>query len=222
MIRAVIFDFDGVIADTEPLHCDALQRVLRGAGIHLSKADYFTKYIGLTDRALLYRLCADLQQPLDEAEAEQLLKSKDQSYLAMITKGIEPLPGVREFVARAVERWPLAICSGALRVEIETILRGTGLLGLFKIIVSSDEVATSKPDPTGFLHTLGLLRRVIPDLAAGDCLVVEDSVHGMTAAKAAGMPVLAVLSQCSAESLSRADAVVPDLRAVTEAMLAIF
>jgi beta-phosphoglucomutase len=222
MIRAVIFDFDGVIADTEPLHCDALQRVLGGAGIRLSRDDYFAKYMGLTDRALLHRLCADLRRPLDEAEAERLLKAKDKDYLATITKGIEPLPGVREFVSRAVERWPLAICSGALRVEIETILRGAGLLGCFKFIVSSDDVATSKPDPTGFLQTLALLRRTMPDLAAGECLVVEDSVHGVTAAKAAGMRVLAVLSQSSAERLSRADAIVPDLRAVSEEMLAGF
>ncbi len=66
MIRAVVFDFDGVIADTEPLHCTALQGVLAGEGIRFSREDYFAKYMGLTDRAFLKRLCADLQHRLDE------------------------------------------------------------------------------------------------------------------------------------------------------------
>jgi len=222
MIRAVIFDFDGVIADTEPLHCEALQKVLGGAGLHFSREEYFSKYVGLTDRALLRRLCADLRRPLNEEEAEQLLRTKDMTYMATIRNGIEPLPGVREFVTRSAERWPLAICSGALRVEIETILRGINLLGRFKIIVSSDDIPTSKPDPTGFLHTLALLRRTVPGLLASECLVIEDSVHGVTAAKAAGMQVLAVLSQCTAERLSGADAIVADLRAAAENLLAKF
>lgn len=219
MIRAVIFDFDGVIADTEPLHCTALQSVLAAEGIHFSREDYFAKYMGLTDRAVLKRLCADLQRPLDEEQAEQLLRTKDQRYLATIAGGIEPLPGVREFVIKAVERWPLAICSGALRVEITTILGAIGLLGCFKFIVSSDDIAASKPDPAGFLRTLSFLRRVLPDLAAKQCLVIEDSVHGVKAAKAAGMRVLAVGSQGGAEALSLADMTAADLLSVTETIL---
>lgn len=220
MIRAVVFDFDGVIADTEPLHCTALQGVLAGEGIRFSREDYFAKYMGLTDRAFLKRLCADLQHRLDEEQAERLLRSKDQRYLATIAGGIEPLPGVREFVIKAVERWPLAICSGALRVEITTILEAIGLLEYFKFIVSSDDIAASKPDPAGFLHTLSLLRRILPDLAAEQCLAIEDSVHGVKAAKSAGMPVLVVGGRSGAEALSLADMTAADMRSVTQTMLA--
>ncbi len=127
---------------------------------------------------------------------------------------------MREFVIKAVERWPLAICSGALRVEITTILEAIGLLEYFKFIVSSDDIAASKPDPAGFLHTLSLLRRILPDLAAEQCLAIEDSVHGVKAAKSAGMPVLVVGGRSGAEALSLADMTAADMRSVTQTMLA--
>jgi beta-phosphoglucomutase len=230
MIRAIIFDCDGVIADTEPLHYQAFERVLTDRSIRLSRVEYFSKYVGLNDPTFLRSIFADWRLPLDDQEANRLLQMKNDSYLSMIVDGIEPLPGVAEFVARASRRWPLAVCSGARRVEIETILRHTGLSRYFPVIVSSDDVPISKPDPAGFLRAMELLRRTesgpgpspggkrggLPDLSAPECLVIEDSVHGITAAKAAGMRVLAVQSGCSAAQLSLADVVVPDLRFVTD------
>ncbi|HVP13722.1 MAG TPA: HAD family phosphatase [Phycisphaerae bacterium] len=252
MIRAIIFDCDGVIADTEPLHYQAFNSVLAERDIRLSQTQYFQKYVGLNDPAVIRSIFADLRLPLDDQRTGRLLEAKNAAYLARIARGIEPLPGVTAFVARASERWPLALCSGARRVEIETILRHAGLSRYFPIIVSSDDVTISKPDPAGFLRTLELLQqratsslqarglavspassgavgRVPPacvscgpsrGLSAAECLVIEDSAHGIAAAKSAGMRVLAVQSGCSADKLSLADVIVPDLRSVTDDMIA--
>jgi beta-phosphoglucomutase len=228
MIRAIIFDCDGVIADTEPLHHQAFERVLADRSIHLSREEYFGRYVGLNDLAVLRSIFADSRLPLDDQELERLLAVKNDTYLSMIAGSIEALPGVVDFVIRASKCWPLAICSGARHVEIETILRHTGLSGYFPIVVSSDDVPVSKPDPTGFLQAWSLLRQqqdrqsgpgAAAGLSAAECLVIEDSLHGIAAAKAAGMPILAVQSQCTAAQLSHADGTVPDLRFVTDDMI---
>jgi beta-phosphoglucomutase len=230
MIRAIIFDCDGVIADTEPLHCRAFTRVLAEYSISLTAEEYFAQYVGLNDPTFLRTIFEAAHRSLDDHEIRRLLNAKNDAYLALIEKDLEALPGVVEFVARAAKRWPLAVCSGARRVEIEIILRQTGLSRYFPIIVSSDDVAISKPDPAGFLRAMELLRQGGTErdrprsersggargLSAAECLVIEDSAHGIAAAKAAGMRVLAVLSRCSAGQLSAADVVVPDLRSVSD------
>jgi beta-phosphoglucomutase len=215
MLRAVIFDFDGVICDTEPLHCRAFAEVLRPLGIQLSQDQYFSRYAGLDDRAVLRAVLEDAGRCVGADETDRLLAAKDAAYFAMIADGIERCPGVDAFVAGAAGRWPLAVCSGARRIEIETILTQAGLMRHFAVIVSADEVASSKPDPAGYRQTLLELRRTVPDLLPAQCLAIEDSGHGIAAAHAAGMRVLAVESRVPSVQTCGADLAVPDLRSFT-------
>lgn len=220
MVRAIIFDFDGVIVDTEPLHYRAFSAVLQEMSIPLAENDYFNKYLGLNDRALLGAILDDAGRTLTTPERNRLLDNKNRTYFAAIAHGMPRRPGVDAFVARVARRWPLAVCSGARRVEIETILRQANLLDHFHAIVSADDVAASKPDPTGFLTTLEMLHARIPDLQAHQCLVIEDSPHGITAARAAGMRTLAVRASSPAPPISGADDTVPDLSSVDDGRLA--
>lgn len=194
MLRAIVFDFDGVIADTEPLHLRAFEQVLAGQVPVPSHEDYFRRYVGLTDAAFLAALFREVGRPLNAETRQQLLDRKCRVYREMIESGLALLPGLEVFVRRVATRWPLAICSGALRSEIEYVLRPTGLLPLFSVLVSSDCVATSKPDPEGYLLACRLLSEKTPGLRPEECLAIEDSGHGIAAAKAAGMRVLAVRS----------------------------
>src|ERR1043166_277576 len=146
MPGAIIFDFDGVIADTEPLHFEAFCEVLGDRGMTLSRDEYFGKSLGLNDGTMLQRLFADRRQPLEDSEIQNLRGVKDAVFERLISQGMELLPGVQSFVENASRRWPLAICSGARRSEILAILGRHGLLRRFAVIVATDDVPISKPD----------------------------------------------------------------------------
>lgn len=216
MIQAVIFDFDGVIVDTEPLHYEAFVDILPQVSLDLPRQTYFDRYVGLADREILRRILTDAGRDVSIERLEVLRRAKDVAYLARISRGIIPLAGVPNFVSEAARRRPVAICSGAKRVEIELILKSIGLRDHFKTIVTSDDVMTSKPNPEGYLLTLQHLRKNISDLEAGRCLVVEDSVYGIQAAKAAGMQVLAIRTPYNGDILDEADFVVSSLEDIGE------
>lgn len=223
MLRAIIFDCDGVIADTEPLHYRAFCQVLGGFVPVPSEDEYFLKYVGLTDAAFVKALFEAAGRPIDEERLKELVRVKAAAYRGMIEGGLALLPGVEEFIQRAAQRWTLGICSGALREEIESLLRPRGLLPLFSVIVSAESVSTSKPDPTGFRLACRLLAEMLPGLQAGECLAIEDSRHGVTAAKAAGMKVLAVGPLAQTWRSSSADATAGDLAEVgDERLMAMF
>ena len=191
MPAAIIFDFDGVIADTEPLHFRAFRKVLAGRGIDLCQEEYFGRYLGLNDATLLRRLCSDRGLALPDVSSIRELK--DAEYERLIEAGLELLPGVRSLIERSAAHRPLAICSGARRKEILMVLRQHGLTDYFAAVVATEDVPLSKPDPAGFRRALELLRKESPSLRADECLVIEDSLLGIQAARAAGMRVLAVL-----------------------------
>jgi len=215
MPQAVIFDFDGVLFDTEPLHYRAFAELLSGRGMEVDRGDYFARHLGRNDASILETLFAEAGQRLDSALQRELLAEKFEIYRGMIADGLPMLPGAAALVRGAARCWPLAICSGAKRPEIEHLLATAGMLPHFPIIVTSDEVATSKPDPAGYLLTLERLRADRPELTADACLVIEDSVQGITAARRAGMRVLAVASHPAAETLSAAHRVVSSLADIT-------
>ncbi|MCG8407216.1 MAG: HAD family phosphatase [Phycisphaerales bacterium] len=192
MNQAIIFDFDGVIVESEPLHYEAFRSVLPEFGIQLTRESYYARYVGLADREIVRRLLADHDRRLTQDETEGLMRKKNTEYERQIMKGIDPLPGVAELIKRTSNQHPLAICSGSKRREISMILDQIGLSAFFSVIVASDDVLSSKPDPAGYLLALSQLRRAKPDLTAEKCLVFEDSEAGISAAKAAGMKVIAI------------------------------
>ncbi|MCC2641145.1 MAG: putative Beta-phosphoglucomutase [Nitrospira sp.] len=212
-LRAIIFDFDGIIADTEPMHFAALRQVLAGIDIELSEADYYANYLGFDDRGCFTTALRVHDRPTSPNLLAELMDRKAHAYLSAVKQHLAIFPGVQEFVREAADRFPLAIASGALRNEIELILEEAGLLKAFQHITSAEDVIRGKPAPDPFLHAMAGLNRQ-PDrqsLRPGDCLVIEDSLPGIRAARAAGMKVLAVANTHEAQDLGEADAVTHSL-----------
>ena len=213
-MRAVIFDFDGVIADTEPVHFESLRRTLAGINIPLTESEYYATYLGFDDRGCILEALRGNRRPITESIVQDLMRSKAAAYLTSIKDHLVIFPGVREFVEEAAATYPIAIASGALRPEIELILEQAGLRKAFRHITSAEDVTKSKPDPQPFLHALAGLNRQQghSTLTAEACLVIEDSLPGIRAAKAAGMKVLAVTNTHTVQDLHEAHAISTSLR----------
>ena len=212
-LTAIIFDFDGVIADTEPLHYAGLRQTLAEIGISLTESDYYANYLGYDDRGCFIAALTAHQHPTDSAALAQLMERKAHAYLESVKDHPVIFPGVHEFVREAVAVYPLAIASGALRHEIEVILEQAGLRKEFSHITSAEDVTRGKPDPQPFLNTLNALNRQRREQAitAGSCLVIEDSIPGIRGAKTAGMKVLAVANTHTIQDLHEAHAVAQSL-----------
>ncbi len=214
MLRAIIFDFDGVIADTEPLHFRAFAQALDGRGVMPSEEEYFADYVGLNDETFIRQVHAGAGRKLDPDELKTLRSVKDRAYMSMIAGGLALLPGVEDFINRVCRRWKLAVCSGARRVEIELVLARAGLAEHFVTIVSADEAPISKPDPAGFLVAVDELSKHLAGLRPCECLAIEDSRNGIRAARSAGLRVLAV-GALAESAQDQTDAFAPSLVDVT-------
>ena len=215
-LSAIIFDFDGVIADTEPLHFAGFRQTLAEIGIGLTESDYYANYLGYDDRGCFLAALTAHQRPIDLATITILMQRKAQAYLESVKGHLVIFPGVREFVQEAAATYPLAIASGALRYEIEFILEQAGLRKEFLHITGAEDVTKGKPDPEPFLHALDALNRQDPKqtIAPGSCLVIEDSIPGLRGAKTAGMKVLAVANTHTIQDLHEAHAITPSLTQV--------
>jgi beta-phosphoglucomutase len=217
MLGAVIFDFDGVITDSEILHFRAFNQVLAPHGMQMTQKEYYSDYLGLSDLDCFTALIREGKLGLQESSVKDLGSRKTRFFEELARKEGSIIAGVREFLdLLASNKIPLAICSGALRPEIELILEDANLRGFFDEIVSAEQVKRGKPHPDGFLLALKKLnaRRVAP-LAAKQCVVIEDSQWGLQAAKSAGMHTIAVTNSYDAAQLSAAEKIVPRLDTLT-------
>ena len=207
MLKAVIFDFDGVIADTEPVHMRAFQLTLGEKGISLTREDYYAKYLAYDDNTLFKTVLEDREHTHDEVLIRDLMDKKSDHYEALIKGNIEILPGALDFIKSLAEKYSLAIGSGALRGEILHILRFAGIDDYFDVIVSAEDVQKCKPAPDVFIEVLNRLnskRSGSETIFPSECLVVEDSISGVKAAISAGMKCLAVTNSYSAQELAGA------------------
>ena len=213
MLRAIIFDFDGVLADDEPLHLESFQRAFGEFGVVLDKQVYYERYLGFDDRECVRQVLADQGRSAPEPLIDALVASKGRAFMEAIERGVPLFPGVGEFVRRAAARCSLAIASGALRHEIEAILVAGGLRRHFGAIASADDVAVGKPDPAVFYLALAKLNETVggPPVTPRECVVIEDSIAGVEGAKRAGMCCVAVTNSYGADDLRRADLVVSSL-----------
>jgi HAD superfamily hydrolase (TIGR01509 family) len=212
MLRAIIFDCDGVIADTEPIHMAAFGRVLAEEGITLTKDDYFRHYLALDDRACFIRALSERGESRTQNEVNDLITRKSEYVEPAMQADLSILPGAEQLIRSAAENYPLAVASGALRREIEMVLKQGGLRDCFRVIVSAEDVSRSKPHPDPFIRACDLLNSLSGQrIEPGQCLVVEDSIHGVRAAHLAGMRCLAVTNSYSHQQLSEADHVVASL-----------
>src|SRR5262245_21766369 len=212
-LAAIIFDFDGVIADTEPLHFASFRQTLVEVGISLTESDYYANYLGYDDRGCFIAALTAHRHPTDPATLAHLMQQKAHVYLESVKDHLVIFPGVREFVREAAATYPLAIASGALRHEIELVLEQAGIRKEFLHITSAEDVTRGKPDPQPFLQTFTALHRQRGDqvVTAGSCLVIEDSVPGIRSAKDAGMKVLAVTNTHTIHDLHEAHMVTQSL-----------
>jgi len=211
-LQALIFDFDGVIANTEPLHFAGLRQTLREIGIDLSEGEYYADYLGYDDRGCFIAALTANHRPIDPAVIVQLMKRKAVAYLESVKHHQVIFPGIPEFVRGAARDYPLAIASGALRHEIEYILEEAGLRKEFLHITSAEDVTKGKPDPQPFLLTWKALQQHNSGLTTSSCLVIEDSLPGIQGAKAAGMKVLAVTNTHTVQGLHEAHAITHSLK----------
>ncbi len=216
-LKAVIFDFDGVIADTEPIHLSAFQRTLEGLGILLTKEDYYAGYLAYDDKTFFKRFLNDRDYEHEEALIAELIERKSGHYEDLIKDNIEILPGVRSFIDKIAGKCRIAIGSGAMKSEIADILEFAGIRGLFEVIVGAEDIENCKPAPDVYLEVLKRLNASASAsemISAAECLVIEDSVSGVKAALSAGMKCLAVTNSYSAEKLSHAHMVRDSLSGV--------
>lgn len=221
MIRAILFDFNGVLVDDEPIHLDIFQRVLADEGIPFSAEEYFTRFLGLDDRACFAAVLAEAGEPVTVPRLMRLIARKASYYQERIRKGGYPFfPGAVELVvALAAQGRMLGVVSGALREEVEGALRQARLLERFKVLVTAEDVEEGKPDPQGYLRALEALNSLppLPErlLHPHEVLAVEDSPAGLAAATEVGLATLAIAHTYPAERLCGADAVAPSLRDLT-------
>lgn len=210
-VRAVIFDFDGLLADTESLHMRTFLRVLNEEGIRLTAADIGSRFLGMHDRACFSIVFEEAGRTLPDAHRDALVGRKARYYEEGLA-GVRLFPGARETIRGLSGRLPATIASGGRRAEIEILLDLHRLRDHFPWIVTAEDVSHPKPHPECFLRALeGLRERGNSDLEPAHCVVFEDSVHGVEAAQRAGMRCVAVTNSCSRELLGAADLVLDSL-----------
>ena len=214
MIEAIVFDFDGVLADSEPCHLAALTEVLASVGLPLDPADYFARYLGLDDAGVFRTLSEERGLALDAQAVTALIEQKSVIFEEMIARGSVLFPGAIECIERLSARFPLGIASGALRHEIESILAGAGLAHHFKFIVASGETPNSKPYPDPYRRAAQL-----HGLAPSACVAIEDSRWGIESAKGAGLMCLGITHTYPAAELPGADRVIESLAEFTEDLI---
>jgi beta-phosphoglucomutase len=216
MLCAVIFDFNGIIVNDEPIHFKLFQRVLGEEGIILTEDAYYARYLGFDDRGAFIAGFRDNDRSFTDQKLSELIDRKALYYQDAIRNHVVIFPGVKTLVYELAPSVPLAVASGALRHEIATILTTAGLLNYFQVIVSAEDVRQGKPEPEIFLKVLAKLNAgASPQIEAANCVVIEDSKEGIRGARAAGMKCLAVTNSHPADLLGDANVVVKSLEEVT-------
>jgi len=183
MTAAILFDFNGVIVDDEPQHCDAMTATLAEYGFSLDRDTYYREYLGFDDRECFRFMFARMGRAVDEPALLEAVERKSHHYERAVRACLRLVPGAGEFIeSAALDGFQLAIVSGALRREIELVLDLAGLRPHFSEIVAAEDVSACKPDPQGYNRA-----RTALELAPRRCMVIEDSLPGLAAAHAAGL-----------------------------------
>ena len=201
-MAALLFDFNGTLSDDEGVQCAIFRELFAEQGRPLSEQEYFDVLAGRSDPEIVEHWLGT-----GHPATAEVLERRVQLFRERAGDGSSVPPHVRESVLRAAGRSRLAIVSGAVRSEIDMVLRAAGL-DVFEVIVSAEDVTRGKPDPEGYLLALQRLR-----LPAADAVAIEDAPPGIEAAKAAGLRCVAVLGTAPRERLGQADEIVPRLDA---------
>jgi beta-phosphoglucomutase len=214
MISAIVFDFDGVLADSEILHLRAYQEVLAPRGVELSRADYFARYLGFDDDGVFRRLAADRRLELGAGEVEDLIAAKAAVFERLEGGASLLFPGADACVRRLAAEFPLGIASGAMRHEIESVLEREALRDCFQFIVASGDTPSNKPSPDPYLLAAALHAR-----APAACAAIEDSRWGIESARTAGLACVGITNTYPADQLAGADTIIHSLDELTPASI---
>jgi beta-phosphoglucomutase len=204
---AVLFDFDGVLVNSEPLHFRAFREVLGAEHIDLTEEEYYRELIGFDDKGAFHHIYQSRHLTLAPKTFLSLMAAKSRVMMELIyRREFSALPGVEQFVRGLWRRLPLAICSGALREEIEAMLEGISLRDCFSVIVAAEDVTVGKPDPQGYLLTAKLLgEKFHRSLKPADCLIVEDAPTVIQSVRRVGFSVLGVATSYPLDKLGHAN-----------------
>jgi HAD superfamily hydrolase (TIGR01509 family) len=222
VIRAVLFDFNGILVDDEPLHLELFQRVLAEEGLGpLSAEDYYARYLGFDDRGCFSAVLAAAGRPAAPPRLARLIARKASYYREEIRRrGYPFFAGAVALVeAVAARGWMLGVVSGALREEVEGALRQAAVRERFKVLVTAEDVEEGKPDPASYRLALASLNSQppLPErlIHPHEVLAVEDSPAGLESAAGAGLLTLGVAHTYSQARLAAAGAVVETLAGLT-------
>jgi HAD superfamily hydrolase (TIGR01509 family) len=217
-MRAAVFDFDGVLVNSEPLHFSAMRDALRPEGFEITPEEYYGLYLAYDDRGAIRRALEHHGQPADPERLEAITRRK----VACFAEGLRDVPffpGARELVRALSRDMPIGIASGARHAEIEEILTAGGIRDAFRAIVGAEDAPRTKPDPAPYLEAARLLSASAVGLVPEECVAFEDSMPGIAAARTAGMKVVAVTHSYPAEKLGAAHRVVKSLVGLQKAAL---
>lgn len=196
-LKAVLFDFNGVIINDEPIHRQLINEVLLAENLRPNPPDYNQVCLGRSDRACLTQLWERRGRAINDRIINDLIARKAEAYrqqLAQLDK-MPIFPGVEDLIYKfRVAHLKLGVVSGALRSEIELVLERSHLAQNFEVLVGGDEITVSKPEPDGYLLAVERLNQKYPELQlrSTECLAIEDTPAGIEAAKRAGMQVVGV------------------------------
>jgi beta-phosphoglucomutase len=211
-LRAIIFDFDGVLANSEPLHLRAYQEVLAGEGVTLTEQDYYTRYLGFDDVGAFMAIAGDAGRRWTPTEIRRLVAAKARCFEALEQNVSILFPGAADAVRRAAAAVPIAIASGALGAEIRRVLERERLIDCFAAIVSADDTSSSKPAAEPYLFALAQLTSAssVP-IPAYECVALEDSPCGLQSARAADLRTVGVAQTYDESALHMADLIIPTI-----------
>jgi HAD superfamily hydrolase (TIGR01509 family) len=211
VLRAIVFDFDGVIANSEPLHFRGYRDILAEEALTLSEPDYYAKYLGFDDVGAFEAMGRERGQMWSAAKIADLVARKAVR-LEELERDVSVLfPGAAEAIRTAAAAMPIAIASGARGEEIRRLLARERLLGHFAAIVAAEDTPVSKPSPEPYLRAVALLSaHAGGGLRAAECVAIEDSHWGLESARAAGLHTVAVTNTYAAGDL-KADLVIASL-----------
>jgi beta-phosphoglucomutase len=209
-LRAAVFDFDGVIVDSEPLHFRALHDALRTVEVEITEEEYWTSCLAYDNRGAIRRGLELHGETASPERVERLAAQMVARFRELIPE-IPLFPGAAELVRALAAEVPLAIASGARREEVDAILRAVGLRDAFETIVGAEDAPRTKPDPAPYQEALGRLGGSGNGLDPAECLALEDTMPGIASALGAGMTVVGVAHSYPAEKLQAAHRVVDSL-----------
>jgi beta-phosphoglucomutase len=217
-VIATLFDFDGVLVDSEPVHLAAFNDVLAPRGIVIGEREYAERFLSLDDAGVFRTVLSHSGKTLREEEVRALVAAKSPHFMARFEEAFRVFPGAADLVARRARLGPVGIVSGSLEREIAFALEKMGVSSEVRFVVSAEKAAMSKPDPMPYLLAL---RQLSALGHAGAAVAIEDSPGGVRSAKGAGLRCVAVTHSCSRDELERAgaDATAGNLAAVTDALL---